>query len=717
MADMTITKGTAIFDTGSQSRVSVPFKVSGTIAITGFGLQADDEITFEIVELKEGTLVDENGCCGDGCATTLNKPPVNVVSATPILCCGCGCSTLEQLPRKLDKNNPRIFMDDMDGLTLRAVWNNDGGGFGTASVLRTSSQKTNLTAAEKGCCEELPKCPAVTIVATPLGPNSINVAVTSAEPVFAELNGVKRYINGGQSTVFTGLDSSTEYYATAENDCGAIASAGATTAACPAINLTQTANTTDSITVALATGGIASVFVGADEVVLSNGASHTFTGLTAGKPYTAKVVSACGNKASFQIATADCPAVDFTATALSATSLQVTAVAGMPLDFSIVSQGGAVLDAIDGLTSTIVFTDLPEGAIVTVKAVNECGKKKQLNVNLPDPAPVDEPFCASLNLKDEFPKFAGFAYFPEDVIDPAATVPFRGGFIYPTRGKGHTVKVTDALGAVIGYAANKSDCANPCCEPVLNLKKCGGADLTSADEIFTSGSLKTCVNGVQVPLTCDMIVKTIDSCCEPTVYVGDSSMASGYGVCISLSDPVFDGGKAVYQSRTNTLITGSGNQSPNSPTYFQRTYCNTHSCSALLEIEMQIFANAVADDGATPMTDKHLVFVHNLGEELNVLPISFGANGAPVPPNWAWTNLETSYPSIDISASSGLPFPVGAYSQQSNSLRYQKILAAGECVTLYGQWWAVMFDEGVIRYTIHGGFNLTERLFLNAGEF
>jgi hypothetical protein len=343
-----------------------------------------------------------------------------------------------------------------------------------------------------------PPCPTLALTAAATGTNSIVVTLISGGSAWIELNGEKRYVANGGIATFNDLTPSKEYFAVGTSDCGSIANVSATTQACPAISLTQTSNTTGSITVTLVSGGIASVFVGGDEAIFANGASYTFTNLTAGKNYTAKVISECGNKANFTIATAPCPAVDFTALALSTTSLQVTAVAGMPLTISVVSQGGAVLDSVDGVSSTVVFTDLPEGAIVTVKAVNECGKTKQLNVNLPDPTPVAEPFCASLNLKDESPKFAGFAYFPEDSIDPAATVPFRGGFIYPTRGKGHTVKV-EVAGVVIGYAANKSDCANPCCEPVSNKTSVGGTSINDeTNKYWIGGEIKKCVNGVVV---------------------------------------------------------------------------------------------------------------------------------------------------------------------------------------------------------------------------
>lgn len=65
----------------------------------------------------------------------------------------------------------------------------------------------------------------------------------------------------------------------------------------------------------------------------------------------------------------------------------------------------------------------------------------------------------------------GYGYHINDPKDPAATVemaPCAGDttvdsiWIYPSSGPGHTVKVTDCDGVLIGYAANKSDCASDC---------------------------------------------------------------------------------------------------------------------------------------------------------------------------------------------------------------------------------------------------------------
>jgi len=75
----------------------------------------------------------------------------------------------------------------------------------------------------------------------------------------------------------------------------------------------------------------------------------------------------------------------------------------------------------------------------------------------------------------------GFGFHEADPPDPAATVvmePCDGDtsvdpiYIYPTAGPGHTVRVNNDDGTLVGYAVNKSDCAPDCgCpDPVINIK-------------------------------------------------------------------------------------------------------------------------------------------------------------------------------------------------------------------------------------------------------
>ena len=561
-------------------------------------------------------------------------------------------------------------------------------------------------------------CPAIALTMAAAGTNAVTVTVNSGGAAWVEIGDAKQYVANGATATFSDLQPDTEYFAVATSDCGSFSTANAKTLPCPAISLTQTANTTSSITVTLVTGGIASVFVGADEVVLSNGASHTFTGLTAGKTYTAKVVSACGNKASFPITTADCPAVDFTATALSTTSLQVTAVAGTPLDISIVSQGGAVLDAFDGLTSTIVFTDLPEGAIVTVKAVNECGKKKQLNVNLPDP--VANP-CPSFSLADQSPYFKGFAYVAGDLIDPAATVAYRGGFIYPTAAEGHTVKVTDTDGlTVIGYAVNKSDCANPCCTPITNrtsvdgdiiidgddnyyiqgeVNKCDGTPVLPADRLFNKGSLKTCVNGALVDLDCDMIVKTVSDCCEITHTITNPALNIGAGVCQNFAPTIYDPAlrRAVIRMRDFVVEEGAITiLGGNPPAYLETVVTNTFDCPAIAYVELHVKDNyypAFANSGS-------MSFVHKISQTLNeTLPQNFGFIDRGVV-----YNVITSSVANDSAAAS----------QNNVAPRLIIPLAAGQTITLYSQAWVIFSQDNPIPHpfvSIHASMAVDVQVF------
>lgn len=78
-------------------------------------------------------------------------------------------------------------------------------------------------------------------------------------------------------------------------------------------------------------------------------------------------------------------------------------------------------------------------------------------------------YCPSLRVSCDGQ--SGFGYHINDPKDPAATVemaPCAGDtsvdalWIYPSSGTGHTIKVTDCDGALIGYAANKSECAGDC---------------------------------------------------------------------------------------------------------------------------------------------------------------------------------------------------------------------------------------------------------------
>jgi hypothetical protein len=99
---------------------------------------------------------------------------------------------------------------------------------------------------------------------------------------------------------------------------------------------------------------------------------------------------------------------------------------------------------------------------------------KQIEV-LPSPE-VAPAYCASIRLNG-----GGYGYHANDQRDPAATVviePCAGDtsvdkiYLYPAAGPGHTARQNDCDGNLIGYGANRSDCAADCgCpkDPVINV--------------------------------------------------------------------------------------------------------------------------------------------------------------------------------------------------------------------------------------------------------
>jgi len=122
-------------DTGD---VSQPFQLKSQITVVAFGLQEDEEVTFEVV------LVDS------GRQASCQCPPGQVVMPTvlhsfPLDCCGT--------PIKLTAERPFVVIDAPQGFSLRAAWNvlpTDG-----QVVMYEETTTPNLNARLNGCpCEE-----------------------------------------------------------------------------------------------------------------------------------------------------------------------------------------------------------------------------------------------------------------------------------------------------------------------------------------------------------------------------------------------------------------------------------------------------------------------------------------------------------------------------------------------------------------------------------
>jgi hypothetical protein len=737
---------TQLFNALSVSPVSAAFRVRDQTTVTAIGLSGTDRIRFELVELTEmavsNALMDP--CCDDTCFPAPPAAQLVPTASSPLTCCsGCDCTDgveNQQRPRLILPDSPFIIIDAPQNVWIRAIYEGTNLGGFIANYEDTTTK--NVTDIMRGCCPL--DCPPLVLATAVNGLDAITTTIVSGGPATvtvsgAGVGGVQYEQTGTGPFTFSGLVPSSAYSVVGVSHCGAQDTNQVTTATpppCPAIVLSAVSNTTSSAIITLTSGAPATVTLNSESQY--GAGPFTFTGLTAGKTYTAFAVSNCGDgaiKGSIPVAVQDCPAVNFTAIAISPTSVQVTATAGAPLTLSIVDQSGNVLDSVDGISSTIIFTDLPDGAIVTVKAVNECGKKKQLNVKLPATPVVVSP-CPSFSLADASPAFKGFAYVAGDLTDPAATVPFRGGFIYPTAGVGHTVKVTDALGAVIGYAANKSDCANPCCTPltptktsvdggIINdstdkywiygeLKKCDDTNVELTDRVLVKGDLLDCDN---LPLPCKPKLK---QCCDIEVVVDSvSNRPAPAGVCLSVAptlwtfidssgnsfvaasladaqaiDPNASGGRAILQLRDKAVLEGGIALDPvgNPGAVASKIFTNPFECDALLEVDLYVgdnYSTSVYANEAITMVHKTST---TLAEPFPVL--SLGAVDRTV----GIHNINSTGQNSAGGASDG-----GGRANTENAWmgEYQVVVPASGSITLYAQSWLILYDA---KNSLSGGF-------------
>jgi len=669
------------------------------------------------------------GCCPPACECKDLAITTTVLGETSVRVNIAGCPT-------------EVTVKLFDGQTLHELT-----GTGSVTFTGLAPDTTYSVEVTGDCCGDIqavqvktaapPPCPSLVLSVGSGAPNEATVTIVSGGPAEVTVGDQPTQYGTGPFT-FTGLTPDTTYTARGTNDCGNKVTAQVTTLPCPTIALTQTSNTTTSVSVTLTSGGPALVSIGATSVNLATGASKTFTGLAAGSEYTAVVTSKCGTTDFFVLQTAACPAVDFTATATSTTSVQVNLTSGAPATVS-VSSNGNVLDVVADVLASVVFSDLPEGQIVTVKAVNDCGKTKQVNVNLPDQPPAP---CPSLSLADQSPYFKGFAYVPGDLVDPAATVPFRGGLIYPTAGEGHTVKVTAPDGVtVIGYAANQSECANPCCNPVANrvsvdgttiddsthnyyiegeVNKCDGTPVTGGDRLFNVGSLMKCVGDTLVPLACGDIVKVIPACeepvaCAPSYSVTDTNAGFSAAMCIAFGLTGYSAnGRIVYSSLAGDIIEGSAMLNPLdprapfpiSPAYLQATVTNESDCPMVAKFTLKPQGNVAPSSGSATVLAS---YVHMLSTNLGD-PVPGTGNGSSASPdNVTFTNI------ISRGGNSSLSGGIGDNTTETSAPAELRIaLAPGQSQTVYAKWFAIIYQGtaagGVV---VHGGAKLVLEKFYN----
>lgn len=121
-------------------------------------------------------------------------------------------------------------------------------------------------------------------------------------------------------------------------------------------------------------------------------------------------------------------------------------------------------------TWTVTGETRCENNVIENREMNDCGDLRWTATSATCYCPSQRVSCSGE---------AGFGFHADDPKDPAATVemaPCTGDtsvdsiWIYPSSGPGHTVKVVDCDGTLIGYAANTSTCAADCGCPETEVK-------------------------------------------------------------------------------------------------------------------------------------------------------------------------------------------------------------------------------------------------------
>lgn len=122
----------------------VNFTIRDQVTIHAVNMQPDDQVTFEVLYLKSGTMPEACGCYiqpGDMPAT---------VGSSLLMCDQCDEETGLKTPVRLTAENPVVILDAPQGVILRGVY--EGDGIEQAIVWAVTSTETqDLTPGMRGC--------------------------------------------------------------------------------------------------------------------------------------------------------------------------------------------------------------------------------------------------------------------------------------------------------------------------------------------------------------------------------------------------------------------------------------------------------------------------------------------------------------------------------------------------------------------------------------
>ena len=138
-----MSKMIVLFDKSSIAPESPIFIFDKQITISAIGIQGDDFITFERIELAAGKMAEVCGC------EIIGGTKPSVIGVQELQCPTCEES--EPQPVRLTANNSIVVLDYPQGSALRAVYHGPGLETGEVYVVARQSSTTNLTPELRGC--------------------------------------------------------------------------------------------------------------------------------------------------------------------------------------------------------------------------------------------------------------------------------------------------------------------------------------------------------------------------------------------------------------------------------------------------------------------------------------------------------------------------------------------------------------------------------------
>lgn len=138
-----MSKQIVLFDKSSIAPESPIFAFDKQITITAIGIQGNDFITFERIELAAGKMAEVCGC------EIIGGTKPSVIGVQELQCPTCEES--EPQPVRLTANNSIVVLDYPQGSALRAVYHGTGLETGEVYVVARQSSTSNLTPELRGC--------------------------------------------------------------------------------------------------------------------------------------------------------------------------------------------------------------------------------------------------------------------------------------------------------------------------------------------------------------------------------------------------------------------------------------------------------------------------------------------------------------------------------------------------------------------------------------